>query len=62
LQKVFVELLEFHSCNEVFISGVIVLVMGADIFILVARGATETVRIPGEDFADDEPSTGPQEG
>jgi hypothetical protein len=55
LHKVYVELLEF---DEVFVSGVIMSVVGADISILVMRAATETVYILGEDFADDEPLTG----
>jgi hypothetical protein len=48
-------MLELHGCDEVFVSGVIMLVVGADISILVARATTETVRILGEDFADYKP-------
>ncbi len=58
MHKVYVELLEFHGCDEVFVSDVIVWVVGVDISILVARAKTETVSILGEDFADDEPLTG----
>ncbi len=55
MHEVYLKLLEFHGCNEVFVSGVIVWVVGGDISILVARAAMETVRILDEDFADDEP-------
>jgi len=48
----------FHGCDEVFVSGVIVWSVGANISIFIFGPTAETVRILGEDFADDEPSVG----
>jgi len=58
LHKVHVELFEFHGCDEVFVSGVIVCGVGANVSIFIFGPTAETVRVLGEDFADDEPLVG----
>ncbi len=55
LHKVDVEVLKFHGGDKVFVSGVIMWVMGADVSIRVLGAATETMRILGDGFADGKP-------
>jgi hypothetical protein len=51
------QLLKFHGGDEVFVSGVIVWVMGADTSIRVSGVAMKTMHILGDKFADDKPSS-----
>ncbi len=53
LNKVNVELLEFHGCNEVFISGVAVWIFGEDCSIGVTGVASNSMRILGDNLADE---------
>ncbi len=57
LHKVDVEVLKFHGGDKVFVSGVVVWVMGADVSVRVSGAATETMRVLGDDFADGKPSS-----
>jgi hypothetical protein len=53
LDEVDVELLEFHGCDEVFISGVVVWIVGEDRSVGVTRAASKAMRILGDNLADD---------
>ncbi len=53
LDKVDIELLKFHSRDEVFISGVVVWIVGEDHSVGVTGAALKAMRILGEDLADD---------
>jgi hypothetical protein len=55
LHKVSVELLKFHGGDKVFVSGVIVWVMGADASVRVLGATAKTMRILGDNFADGKP-------
>ncbi len=57
LHKVDIKLLKFHGGDEVFVSGVIVWVMGVDTTIRVLGAATKTIHVLGDKFADDKPSS-----
>ncbi len=57
LHKVNVELLKFHGGDKVFISGVIMWVMGADISVRVSGATAKTMRILGDNLADGKPSS-----
>ncbi len=57
LHKVDIKLLKFHGGDEVFVSGVIVWVIGADTSVRVLGVATKTMPISGDKFADDKPSS-----
>ena len=53
LDKVDIELLEFHGHDEVFISGVVVWIMGEDCSVGVMGAASKAMRILGDNLADD---------
>jgi len=48
-------LFEFHVCDEVFVSSVVMWGSGTDVSIFIFGPTTEAVRILGEDGADDKP-------
>ncbi len=52
LDKVDVKLIEY-GCDEVFISGVVVWIVGEDRSVGVTGAASKAMRILGEDLADD---------
>jgi hypothetical protein len=51
--KVDVKLLEFHGCDEVFISGVVMWIMGEDCSVRVTGAALKAMLIFGDNLADD---------
>jgi hypothetical protein len=53
LDKVDVELLELHGCDEVFISGVVVWIVGEDHSVGVMGAASKAMHIFGDNLADD---------
>ncbi len=53
LDKVDVELLEFHGHDEAFISGVIMWIVGEDCSVGVTGAASKAMHILGDNFADD---------
>ena len=57
LHKVNVILLKFHGGDKVFVSSVIIWVMGADVSGWVLGATTKTMHILGNDFADGKPSS-----
>ncbi len=57
LHKVGVEVLKFHGADKVFVSVVIMWVMGADVSSRVLGATTETMHILGDDFTDGKPSS-----
>jgi hypothetical protein len=58
LHKVNIELLKFHGGDtKVFVSGVIMWVMGVDASVRVSRATTKTMRVLGDNFADSKPSS-----
>ncbi len=46
-----------HGGDKVFVSAVVVWVMGADVSVRVSGAAMETMRVLGDDFADGKPSS-----
>ncbi len=57
LHKVNVELLKFHGGYKVFLSGVIVWVIGEDASVRALGATTETMRILSDNVADGKPSS-----
>ncbi len=55
LHKIYIELLEFHGRDEVFVSCVIMWRIGTNISVVITWATTETMCIFHEEFADDEP-------
>ena len=53
--KVNIKLFEFHVCDEVFVSSVVMWSSGTDVSIFIFGLTTEAVRVLGEDGADDKP-------
>ncbi len=57
LHKVDVKVLQFHGGDKVFVLGVVVWVMRADVSVRVLGAATKTMHILGDDFVDGKPSS-----
>jgi hypothetical protein len=55
LHEVYIELLEFHGHDEVFVSHVIMWRIGMNISIIITWATTETMCTLREEFADDKP-------
>jgi hypothetical protein len=53
LDEVDIELLEFHGCYEVFISGAVVWIEGKDCSVGVTVAALKAICILGDNLADD---------